>query len=108
MLASAAPQIDTVPDNGRRRPAMHSIELVLAVALNAGEPDDLAGADGERNVVDRSLAAVAQRRQAVDLQKPAPATDGPSTYRPAAARERPTIRLASCCGGDAFVRLGAR
>ena len=66
-----APQIATRPETGRRMPAMHSNELVLAVALDAGEADDLARPDGEAT----------RRRTAVSPRSP-------SAVRPSTLRRR--------------------
>ena len=41
----------------------HFDQLALAVAGNAGNADDLAAADGERNVVHRDRAGIVERVQ---------------------------------------------
>ena len=45
-------------------------ELVLTVALHAGESDDLARPDRERRGTERSFTPVAYGGQAIDLEKP--------------------------------------
>ena len=62
-------------------------ELALAVALDAGEPDDLARLDVERDVVEAAAAQaldVEQRRGRLDLARASPGRPG--------RRTRPMIR----------------
>ena len=56
---SACPRSSIVPAARHPQPGDAFDEFVLAVALHAGEPDDLAAADLNRRPVDRDFAAVA-------------------------------------------------
>ena len=59
----------------------HHAELALAVALDAGQPDDLAGTDFQGEVVEPHGAVAVVHREAVAHQG-----EAPSVHRPSAAR----------------------
>ena len=46
----------------------HLDKLPLAVAGNAGDADDLAGADGERNVMHRDRAGIVERGELAQFE----------------------------------------
>ena len=68
-------------------------EFVLSVPLYAGEPDDFAGAQGQRQVVDGGFAAIAQGRQTLDLKRRRRDT-APRVLATRSRTGRPTIRRA--------------
>ena len=69
----AAPQAPAADADAPGCDVAHSRErlgqLALAVARDAGDPDDLAFANGERDVVHRGLATIARDREPVDLER---------------------------------------
>ena len=58
-----------MPATDRPEPGQRLDQLGLAVALHAGDADDLAGADGEVDAVDRDLVALVEHRQARHLEQ---------------------------------------
>ncbi len=68
----SSPRKVTVPATVAAEPGQRLDQLGLAVALDAGDADDLAGVDGEVDAVDRDLVALVEDGQALHLeQRPA-------------------------------------
>ena len=71
-------------------------ELALAVALDAGDAEDLAAADLDREPVDGLHAAVVERPQVADARARTSTGLG-GAFSTRNTTSRPTIRLASDC-----------
>ena len=87
---------------------MHLDQFVLTVALHAGEADDLAGANVQRQIVDRGLAAIAERGETDRRSSAARLSASPRVLATRSRTRRPTIRLAIFSAVRPSVVLRAR
>ncbi len=62
-VGTATPSTSTVPASSGEQAAEHVGELGLAVALDAGDADDLAGVHVERQVVEDGAGRARTRRR---------------------------------------------